>query len=155
MAEKPPAAVKPSQNLWLTDRRQAGQAALGTGIRCRVADGHTSSNKCRNSFAKIRFFANHLTLRIVCTAAHFKEQKVQAISFPLLPQLPRHPLTTPGLLLGTFFARKSKECCLPSVSFCLKHTHMFKHMGTYLHYILFSVPYFIVLNNWKLHHINI
>ena len=74
--EMPPTAVKPAQNLRLTDRRQAGQPAPGTtSVRCQVADRHTSSNRCRNSFAKIKFFSNHVTLRIVCTAAHFKEDK--------------------------------------------------------------------------------
>ena len=58
---------------WQTPGRSA---SLGTaGVRGRVAGRHTSYNSCRNSCAKIKFFSNHLTVRIVCTAAHFKEDK--------------------------------------------------------------------------------
>lgn len=54
----------------------SGSARLGAaGGRCRAAGRHTSRNRRRNSFAKIKFFSNHLTVRIVCTAAHFKEDK--------------------------------------------------------------------------------
>lgn len=131
--EMPPTAVKPAQNLRLTDRRQAGQPAPGTtGVRCQVADRHTSSNRCRNSFAKIKFFSNHVTLRIVCTAAHFKEDK-RAESTSRLLSSPVPASQTPSYHSGSM-ARNilcKKKQILPSVSFYLKHTHMFKHMGTY------------------------
>lgn len=120
-------------------------ASLGTaGIRGRVAGRHMSYNSCRNSCAKIKFFSNHLTVRIVCTAAHFKEDK-RAESTSHLLSSPVPASQTPSYHSGSI-ARNilcKKKQILPSVSFYLEHTHMFKHMGTY--YITFTFLPLILL----------